>query len=499
MLLATCAAAFASCLIYDEDLLEDDDGEGGGAGGGTGGDGGRTSECEAPEHCPGDDTTCAFRTCEQGTCGVGHAPAETPCTETNGQLCDGMGSCVECLTEAQCSGGAICNAGSCVPPGSLPLGAPCTSGGACQSNQCIDGVCCESACTGFCAACNLGGTAGSCVHIGDGLDPDNECSGADSCNGVGACQCGDGLKNGSESDLDCGGACTPCLFGDDCSAPGDCASMNCQAGTCGALCGDMKVEGNEQCDDGNTNPYDACSPLCLFPVGHLIISELAVAPNEAEMVEIYNPTNAPVSLSTVYLADFNTYWQVTTGVTPVSSDFLVQFPSGATIAPGAFVVVSLRSATEFASAYGVAPNYDLAPGDAGAPAMSGLFTSNTSLTNTSEMVVLFSWNGSSNLVTDLDYLFYGTTSSNAADKTGVVVNGSAYAPDTAVATQATKTVTAPAGGSSLHRCDTAESTETKSGGNGSSGHDETSESFTAAWKSSGTRTPGGPPPVNLCP
>lgn len=502
LFVAACAAGYASCLIYTEDLLLDDlDDDGAGASGAGGsGEGGRVSDCELPDHCPGEDTACSFRTCELGACGVGHAPAEVPCDDDGGKLCDGLGTCVECLTEAHCTGDAVCNAQQCVPASTLPLGAACTASAACASSQCVDGVCCESACTGLCAACDLSGTAGSCVHVGDGLDPDDECAGADACNGAGACQCGDGLANGTESDVDCGGACTPCAFGDDCNGPADCESMRCEGGTCGALCGDMKIEGDEACDDGNTEPYDGCSPLCLTPVSHLIISEVAVAPNEAEMVEIYNPTAATLSLANVHLADFNLYWEVAAGTaSPVSSDFWAKFPPGAAIGPGAFVVVSLRSATDFASVYGFAPDYDLDPADPGAPALTGQVGSTAGLTNTSEMVVLFSWNGASNLVTDLDYLFYGGSTGSAVDKTGVVVNGSAYQPDTEVTLQAAQTVSAPGANASLHRCDTAESTETKTGGNGSSGHDETSESFAFAWKSSATRTPGAPPPAGLCP
>ena len=94
LLLATCSAAFASCLIYGEDLLEDDAGESGGTGGtgaqsgGDGGDGGRTSDCELPEHCPGEDTTCAFRTCEQGACGYSCSPNFADCDSDTANGCE---------------------------------------------------------------------------------------------------------------------------------------------------------------------------------------------------------------------------------------------------------------------------------------------------------------------------------------------------------------------------------------------------------------------------
>jgi hypothetical protein len=45
----------------------------------------------------------------------------------------------------------------------LPTGAVCSGNGLCQSQQCIDGVCCNTACGGNCDACNLAGTVGTCT------------------------------------------------------------------------------------------------------------------------------------------------------------------------------------------------------------------------------------------------------------------------------------------------------------------------------------------------
>lgn len=44
--------------------------------------------------------------------------------------------------------------------------------------------------------------------------------------------CSDGVKNGDETDLDCGGACTPCAVGGACGTPLDCASGVCAAAKC---------------------------------------------------------------------------------------------------------------------------------------------------------------------------------------------------------------------------------------------------------------------------
>src|SRR5207253_2216076 len=45
--------------------------------------------------------------------------------------------------------------------------------------------------------------------------------------------CNDGQRNGSETDVDCGGgACPACAAGRSCGASTDCASAYCAAGTC---------------------------------------------------------------------------------------------------------------------------------------------------------------------------------------------------------------------------------------------------------------------------
>jgi hypothetical protein len=48
-----------------------------------------------------------------------------------------------------------------------------------------------------------------------------------------AWSCSDGIKNGAETDIDCGGgACATCTNGKTCSANTDCASAYCSAGAC---------------------------------------------------------------------------------------------------------------------------------------------------------------------------------------------------------------------------------------------------------------------------
>jgi hypothetical protein len=44
--------------------------------------------------------------------------------------------------------------------------------------------------------------------------------------------CSDGLRNGAETDVDCGGTCPRCAVGKVCAVRNDCTSARCEAGTC---------------------------------------------------------------------------------------------------------------------------------------------------------------------------------------------------------------------------------------------------------------------------
>ena len=45
--------------------------------------------------------------------------------------------------------------------------------------------------------------------------------------------CTDGIKNGSETDIDCGGTCPRCATGKTCASRNDCVSAVCAGGVCG--------------------------------------------------------------------------------------------------------------------------------------------------------------------------------------------------------------------------------------------------------------------------
>ena len=94
-------------------------------------------------------------------------------------------------------------------------------------------------------------------------------------------------------------------------------------------------------------------------------------------------------------------------------------------------------------------------------------------------------------------MLFGNSNSVDMDKSGVTVGTSTYAGETPTVGQLA--AQAPAENKSIHRCDTSESTETKTAGNGVSGHDETSENGANAWKLGATPSPGQAPAAGFCP
>jgi cysteine-rich repeat protein len=336
------------------------------------------------------------------------------------------------------------------------------------------------------------------------VDPGETCDKAIGAGKEGACP--------TLAECDDGNACTnDSLAGSAAACTAEC--VNSPVANC---CGNGTVEGSEQCDDGNVVDLDGCSNLCKLPGGHLLLTEVAVSPTEAEFFEIYNPSSTTVALDNVYVADRNDYFLVTSGALPgASTDFVAQFPPGATIAAGSYLTVAVGG-MNFKTAFGKAPDYELKETDTTVPNMLEPLTnsigSQAGLTDGGELVILFTWDGTSDLVKDIDYVVWKGANATAVSKNTVIcIDGpdadtttSCYLDDTAVTAQSY--LTPPQSGGSLHRCNYLEGTEKQSGGNGLLGHDETSEPLNAAtptWKRNPNtlkhRTPGGPAPAGFCP
>jgi len=222
---------------------------------------------------------------------------------------------------------------------------------------------------------------------------------------------------------------------------------------------------------------------------HIIFTEVVLTPSDGEYVRISNPTDEAIDLSNYYLTDATDassnryYYNLPTGENFSSSsgsDFIGRFPSDFILEAGASISISLRSNDKYISTYGQSP--DLSLDNDFLDAIDGVSTKGNSgapkLSNTSESLILFFWDGSSPTVKDVDYLLWGdiVNISVAIDKSAI----DGYQPDTPVADQSF--IVPHETGQKLVRTETLnEGLETQVGGNGITGHNETSEPFSDTW------------------
>ncbi|GAC1546568.1 MAG: hypothetical protein NVS3B10_10540 [Polyangiales bacterium] len=152
------------------------------------------ASCDGAGRCP----TTKVKSCSPGTCNA----AGTACATT-------------CATDSECAPGFWCQAGACVAK--APAGVSCGDQRECTTGNCVDFVCCNSACSGACEACDVTGRAGTCTPVPAGpphgsrtcpAGPDGcagTCNGTTSTCAIGACDAGADTATGADSALDDGG------------------------------------------------------------------------------------------------------------------------------------------------------------------------------------------------------------------------------------------------------------------------------------------------------
>jgi hypothetical protein len=247
---------------------------------------------------------------------------------------------------------------------------------------------------------------------------------------------------------------------------------------------------------------------------HLVITEFMVKTRTpystfgSPFIEIHNPTGESVEMGDYYLTDATlspyAFYYLITETDPVNQDpgggnggdFHARFPQGFTLAAGDTVVVSLNGSTQYQTAYGRMPDFELfedgvAPDQVpelqeafpGSIAAGPLGGSNVPiLSDVAESIVLYRWDQSGGLVQDVDYVTWGNTNNAIrVDKTGVVMPGGAYLDDTPVAAQVPVAAAGPTFGHAFRRISADEGAEILSAGNGLTGHDETSENLNVTW------------------
>lgn len=226
------------------------------------------------------------------------------------------------------------------------------------------------------------------------------------------------------------------------------------------------------------------APVLLFAApDHLFMTELVLFPNKAEYVTLTNPTDQTIQLGDYYLTDATDtangkfYYNLPSETdfwSGTSSDFVARFPD-ISLGAGEILVLGLGRGADYQDEYGVLP--DLSLKDDMLNALDGVQTIpgrfNGYLDDVAETLVLFSWDGTSSTVKDVDYLLWGDLS-HAVDKSNV----SGYDPDTPVSQQKFATVH----GVDQKMIHSDEGSEPASGGNGITGHDETGEPLDLTWQ-----------------
>jgi hypothetical protein len=215
--------------------------------------------CDKASDCA-DGNPCTEDKCTAGVCENPSKAAHTACGASKDEVCDGEGNCIQCVDDADCSKNhpdkPICdlktqkcvsctdgikngketdvdcggpNCGACLGQPcdtSKPAALQCGGGTSCATPE---NICCSTPCTAKCEACSMAKTGqpdGTCATIQYGQDPDGECTALGGCGATaGRCACEDGVKNGKETDVDCGGGvCGGCEGGQTCGSEADCAN-----------------------------------------------------------------------------------------------------------------------------------------------------------------------------------------------------------------------------------------------------------------------------------
>jgi hypothetical protein len=278
--------------------------------------GGRCQACTAAKKGKGTDGTC--ESIIDGTDPDDECTGDVCVSGTfNQQVCDGAGACRAMPTSCGafgCNAGGTSCANSCAGDGDCGADSYCDAAKTCQKRRasgatctrraeclasafCVDGVCCETACTGACEACNVAGREGACVPVagaprpghppcaGDGTNCAGTCDGvnAATCNyPTAAISCADGCKEGQIARCDGAGACLPKTacpgnFACDgtsacksaCAVDGDCArGFQCEGTKCvprkPASC---SPDGLRSIPSDPANPPVTCAPYRCGPAG----------------------------------------------------------------------------------------------------------------------------------------------------------------------------------------------------------------------------------------
>jgi len=214
----------------------------------------------------------------------------------------------------------------------------------------------------------------------------------------------------------------------------------------------------------------------------LLLIQVVTQPNEAESISIYNPTSSPIHLNNYYICDDEEYYKMQTegDLSPSSSSsgFTARFPATLIDPFDTLVIVFNENYSNF---YGTdfipdlflfgSDEFSMLETEAGSIGFG-----NNRIGEASELIILFYWDGYQNsLIKDVDYIIWGSYQ-NGINKTGI----GDYLPDSAPSDQFINDFDIETY-YAFSRTANSEISEFQSGGNGITGHDETSENFQQSW------------------
>jgi hypothetical protein len=214
---------------------------------GAGGGDAARPECAVAADCPAVASPCLQATCEAGTCGTSalargtrlDAPKPLVCHAT---VCDGAGNVISALDPSNVPSSVTgCLTSACDKDG-FPTLVPVAAGTPCQM-------------AGRAALCDGSGGCEQCLTAAS-------CAAGQECiqHACVSPSCANHLRDGDESDVDCGGACPGCPLGGSCSTRRDCASATCDPTTRRCVadpCHDNVRDGDEtavDCGGGSCLP-----------------------------------------------------------------------------------------------------------------------------------------------------------------------------------------------------------------------------------------------------
>lgn len=273
-----------------------------GGAGGLGGGGGGTPECVSHSDCPATNNECILPICVDGVCKTDYVDEGTAISmQMDGDckvvVCNGIGGTVSVINNMDVANDLNdCTVESCVDGSPLSANAmagdSCSAGGTlcdgfgvcvaclvdadcmnmskvCKQNVCVDATCDDMVQNGTETDVDCGGACGASCVSGQMCMAPGDCVSA-VCTGN-VCQvpsCVDMVKNGGETDTDCGGGCSSCGNGKACAIAGDCASGVCTAGVCQApACNDGIQNGSETGVDCGGMNCAICPTVLLLASG----------------------------------------------------------------------------------------------------------------------------------------------------------------------------------------------------------------------------------------